>query len=311
MKLRTGLGVALTIFCLTGCDTVNVSNGTGNSNGLMVDGQSGATFNNDRNFVATATSFNVGSLTASAQNNEVAAFTNGRPPKVITSPWTGGDDSFDANFRPVIAIPVTVWIVKGPFNDQRQHVIEACIRTSAIWQNERMGVIFSPFDIQDATADPQAASHFAFPNGDVGDSVWAPLRTDIGFVAGRLNIYWVDTVNGASSSGWSNFGNQIAMGKNTGDELLSHEIGHAFSLTHVDGNANFNQENIMHSASNTRQFSTEGQLFRAHLNPTSILNATYSSRPGEPQRTCGFATATALCPVIQKRLWADGGFAAN
>ncbi|MBM3797463.1 MAG: hypothetical protein FJW31_26210 [Acidobacteria bacterium] len=230
---------------------------------------------------------------------------------MVTTPWTSTNDSFDANFRNTIAIPLTVWIVRGPFNDQRQHAIEACIRTSAIWQNERIGVIFSPFEIRDATADPQAASHFAFPNGDLGDVVWAPLRTDIGFVAGRLNIYWVDTVNGATTSGWSNFGNQIAMGRNSGDELLSHETGHAFSLTHVDGNANFNQENVMHSASNTRQFLTEGQLFRAHVNTGSILNATYNARPGEPTRSCNFSANTAECPASQRRLWADGGFPAN
>ena len=311
MKLLAKLSAATAMVCALGCDTVNVSNGTGSENGLMVDGQNGAAFSNDQGFVSNTTSIDVGTLTASAQNNEVAAFTNGRPPKIIATPWTSGNDSFDANFASVITIPVTVWIVRGPFADQRQHAIEACIRTSAIWQNERMGVIFSPFEIRDATTDPEAASHFAFPNGDVGDSVWAPLRTDIGFVAGRLNIYWVDTVNGFSSSGWSNFGNQIAMGKNTGDELLSHEIGHAYSLTHVDASANFNQENIMHSASSTRQFITEGQLFRAHLNPTSILNATYNARPGAPQRACAFGDATAQCPVIQKRLWADGAFAAN
>jgi Peptidase M66 len=216
------------------------------------------------------------------------------------------------DFRPVIGIPVTVWIVKGPFAEQRQHAIEACIRTSAIWHNERMGVIFTPFKIIDATADPQAPSHYAFPNGDAGDVVWKPLRDDIGFVAGQLNIYWVDTVNGGTGNGWSNFGAQIAMGKNTGDELLSHETGHAFSLTHVDADTNFNTENIMHSASNSRQYATEGQLFRAHLNPASILNAVYNVRSGELTRFCDYSNAaTSACPAIQKRLWADDGFPPN
>ncbi len=102
------------------------------------------------------------------------------------------------------------------------------------------------------------------------------------------------------------------MGKNSGDELLSHEIGHAFSLTHVNADANFNVDNIMHSASNTRQYATEGQLFRAHLNPESILNALYNARPGEVTRFCAYNnTATFPCPAIQKRVWADGGFPPN
>ncbi|MGH9361050.1 MAG: hypothetical protein ACRD2T_03980, partial [Thermoanaerobaculia bacterium] len=125
------------------------------------------------------------------------------------------------------------------------------------------------------------------------------------------NIYWVDTVNGGTGTGWSNFGAQIAMGRNTGDELLSHEIGHAFSLTHTDGNANFDVENVMASASNTRQFVTEGQLFRAHLNPSSGINALYNARPGQITRNCSFGATGPLCPVIQRRLWADGAFPAN
>jgi len=289
-----------------------VTNSSGQAVGLMVDGQDSSGVVNDRGFVSSASAIGVGTLNLATQSNEVVGFTNDRPPKYLNTPWTSNRDNFNLDFRPVIGIPVTVWIVKGPFADQRQHAIEACIRTSAIWHNERMGVIFTPFTIIDATADPEAPAHYAFPNGDLGDVVWKPLRDDIGFVAGQLNIYWVDTVNGGTGNGWSNFGAQIAMGKNTGDELLSHEIGHAFSLTHVDSDANFNVENIMFSASNTRQYATEGQLFRAHLNPTSILDAVYNARPGELTRNCSYSnTATALCPAIQKRLWADGGFPAN
>jgi hypothetical protein len=298
---------------LAGCnDTINVTNGSGQPVGLMADGQDSSGIVNDRSYISTATAINIGALSLSTQSNEVIGFTNDRPPKYLNTPWTSKSDNFNLDFRPVIGIPVTVWIVKGPFADQRQHAIEACIRTSAIWHSERMGVTFTPFTIIDATGDPDAPAHYAFPNGDLGDVVWKPLRDDIGFVAGQLNIYWVDTVNGGTGNGWSNFGAQIAMGKNTGDELLSHEIGHAFSLTHVDGDANFNVENIMYSASNTRQYTTEGQLFRAHLNPTSILDALYNARPGELTRNCNYSdTATASCPSIQKRLWADGSFPAN
>lgn len=238
-------------------------------------------------------------------------FTIGRPPRRIATPWTGGNDTFNLDFKNAIQIPVTVWIVKGPFATQRQHAIEACIRTSAIWRAERVGVDFNPFQVIDATGDPQAAAHFAFPNGDLGDSVWRPLRDDIGFTPGRVNIYWVDTVNGLTTNGWSNFGNQIAMGRLTGDELLSHEIGHSFSLTHTDDNANFDHTNVMWSASSNRQFLSEGQLFRAHLNPGSTINATYAARPGEITRNCNLGDASAGCPTIQRRLWADGTFPAN
>ena len=304
-------GVLLICATATGCDTIRIQNAGGNSVGLLIDAEDSSGFVNDSSVVTSLTQFATTNYRSSSVSNEIIGFTNDRPPKRVATPWTSQRDTFDVIFAPLIRIPVTVWIVKGPFAQQQQHAIEACIRTSAIWHAERMGVEFGPFEIRDATADPEAPAHYAFPNGDVGDSVWKPLRDDIGFTPSRLNVYWVDTVNGGTGSGWSNFGAQIVMGKNSGDELLSHEIGHAFSLTHTDGNANFNVENIMASASNTRQFVTEGQSFRAHLNPTSVLNVLYNARPGETQRSCGFGAADALCPAIHKRLWADGVFPAN
>jgi hypothetical protein len=305
------ISVAAAVF-LSGCgDQLNIGNGSGADVGILLDGQDSAGAVNDRGFVTVAAALGVGKISSGAASNEVIGFTSQRPPRYLATAWTTSNDSFPVAFNPRIEVPVTVWIIKGPFNAQRDHAIEACIRTSAIWRDERMGVEFSTFQVIDATGDPQAANHFAFPNGDVGDTVWKPLRDDIGFTAGRINIYWVDTVNGATTSGWSNFGAQIAMGRNTGDELLSHEIGHAFSLTHTDGNANFDVNNVMASASNTRQFLTEGQLFRAHLNPTSGLNALYNARPGELTRSCSFGDATPICPSIFRRLWADGAFPAN
>jgi hypothetical protein len=299
----------LLLLVLTSCsDVLHISN-AGGPVGVLLDGQDDTGNVNDRGYITTASKIDV-TYTAGT-SNEVVGFTNARPPRLVTTPWTNEVDYFDLDFRPLIQVPVTVWIVKGPFVDQQNHAIEACIRTSTIWNAERMGVDFSQFEVLDATGNPKASAHFAFPNGDVGDSVWKPLRDDIGFTAGRLNIYWVDTVNGLTTNGWSNFGAQIAIGRNSGDELLSHEIGHAFSLTHTDADSNFDDTNVMWSASNRRQYLTEGQLFRAHLDPTSILNDVYDARPGETTRSCPYAPPSESCPAIDRRLWADGTFPPN
>lgn len=309
--LSLGVMAAVSLVGLIGCaDRLVINNGTSDQTGFLVDGQDSAGSFNDRGFLTDLDLVGVGELTLSTTSNEAVGFTNHRPPRYRETPWTSNDDEFAVNFQPRIQIPVTVWIIKGPFDQQRDHAIDACIQTSAIWNAERMGIAFSQFQVLDATGDPQASDHFAFPNGDVGDSVWKPLRDDIGFTANRLNIYWVDTVDGSTTSGWSNFGAQVVMGRNTGDELLSHEIGHGFSLTHSNGVANFDQTNIMHNASNTREFVTEGQLFRAHIDPDSIVNDVYNARPGELTRNCGF-NGTALCPDSDRRLWADGAFPAN
>ena len=60
---------------------------------------------------------------------------------------------------------------------------------------------------------------------------------------------------------------------NTGDELLSHEIGHALSLLHVNGQPTFNQTNVMHNASNTRQFLTEGQFSGAYQFDVLVIDS--------------------------------------
>ena len=303
--------IGMLMWTVAGCDTLRLGNTSGDQAGLLVDGQDANGPVNDRGFLANGTSRTVGRLSESSSSNEVLAFTTNRPPKQAATPWTTGRDIFDVDFKPRINVPVTVWIVKGPFAEQRDHAIEACIRTSAIWNGERVGIAFSQFQIIDATSDPDASDHFAFPNGDAGDVVWKPLRDDIGFTPGRVNIYWVDTVNGSTTTGWSNFGAQIAMGRNTGDELLSHELGHALSLTHINGLPTFDQTNVMHNASNTRAYLTEGQLTRAHLNPSSSVNDLYAARPGETQRNCSRDATSDSCPVIGRRLWADGSVPAN
>src|SRR5262249_24966118 len=162
-----------------------------------------------------------------------------------------------------VFIPIKVWILKGPFATQRTRAINTCITTSGIWDSERMGLGIGSFDIQDATANPKAANYLAFDC-----SKRTGIKTDIGKTARRINIYIGDTGDGGTGRGQAcQIGSDfVALGSAVGFELASHETGHDFSLTHVDDlTTNFDQTNIMHSASSTRQFITEGQLFRAHL----------------------------------------------
>ncbi len=304
----TTLAGVLLVVGLYGCgDAVQLSNTSGSENGLLVDGQQSSGFQNDKTLTSTEGKIAVGTFTASA--GEVIAYTNLRP-VAITTPvnWTNSDETANVPYAGKIQIPVKVWIVKGPYAQQRQLAIDHCITTSAIWNAERMGVDFNPFEIVDATGDAQASNYFTFDC-----SKQAGIQNDIGKTAGRINVYWVDTVDGGTGRGQAcSIGSDfVAMGSATGTELLSHELGHDFDLQHIDGQTNFDQTNIMHSASNTRQFVTEGQLFRAHLRTASALNDTYNARPGLPTRNCGHGDVSNTCPGLVKRIWADGTFAAN
>jgi len=139
------------------------------------------------------------------------------------------------------------------------------------------------------------------------------LEHDIGHDAGRINIYMVDLVDGGIGRGRScGYGTGfVAISSVAGEPLLAHEIGHNFGLDHIDTVADFDDTNVMHSASDHRQYFTEGQLFRAHMAPLSVLNTLYNARPTLPRRDCPAATSNDTCPALNKRIWADGTFLPN
>jgi hypothetical protein len=292
---------------LAGCDTVRIVNSSGEEHGLLLDGFTEGVQRNDKAVVSAETSIPVGVVGDSIVNNELIGFTNRRPVAVRTAPgWTAMADRVDLQFAEEIAIPVTVWIVRGPFAEQRELAVDASLTTSAIWNSERMGVRFASFTIHDATGDPQAPDHFLFTCGDR-----EALQADIGRTAGQINVYYVDRVDGGNGNGHACDigGDFVAMGRLTGDELLVHELGHDFGLTHIDSlPASFDTTNVMHSASSRREFLTEGQLFRAHLGFESALNSVYEARGGQPLRDCERDEATPFCPRINTRIWPDGLF---
>lgn len=301
--------LVLSAVALAGCDTVRIANSAGEEHGLLVDGFTEGVHRDDKAVVSAEARVPVGVVGDSAVHNELIGFTQRRPVAVETSPgWTAMADTVDLAFAEEIAIPVAVWIVRGPFAEQRDLALDASLTTSAIWTSERMGVRFASFTLHDATADPQAPNHFDFECPDR-----EALQAEIGRTAGQINIYFVDRVDGSIGNGQACEigGDFVAMGRASGDELLAHELGHNFALTHIDGlPASFDRTNVMHSSSFRRAFLTEGQLFRAHVGFESALNAIYEARGGQPLRDCAPNEATPFCPRLATRIWPDGLFQA-
>jgi hypothetical protein len=290
--------------------------------GLLIDGaeSSNGAIVNDRGRVSTGSgdvTIEVGRLRSAAapNRNEVIGFGKNRAPRRRATPWTiGGNDRFILALGGQIGLPLTVWIVQGPFASQRDHAFISALNTVVIWFNERMGTALSDLRIKDATNNPNIDD--AILNSTGGDNRnWSDFSSKIGFDAGRINVYWINTVEGSTTTGWSDFSARIVMGKNTGDELLVHELGHALSLRHPENcggsTAQFDSNNVMWPCSNSRQFLTEGQVFRSHFNATSSINVLYNARPGEPTVGCPDAAQSAECPALNRRLWPDGDFPAN
>lgn len=293
-----------------GCanDKVHLTNGVTGENGILVDGtKGGASLNDERFTVAGGNDIVIGEFTSSS--GEVIAYTNHRPPTLKAGvAWTDGGDTANLGFENKYLVPFYIWIVKGPYANQQTVAINACVKTSQIWTDERQGIGFSLFQINDATGDPDAASFHAFTCAKA-----ANIKTKIGFNSGGINIYYVDTVDFGSGAATTNGvwcgGNLVAMGKNTSDHLFSHEIGHGFALDHVNSLTTFfDTTNVLHNASNNRNYLTEGQTFRAVVNSGSAINGVYNTRPGLITRSCGNSTSTTnfSCPAVQKRIWSDG-----
>ena len=307
MKILIRFVGFLGLLFISGCsnDTVTVSGGDGSEDGVLSTGtMAGSLLVDDRSTAPDGSTISVGPY--DAPPGKVIAYTVGHAPTERTPvAWSPAGDAVNFSYDPKYRVRFHIWVVQGPFADGQRKAINACIRTSQIWKDERQGTSFSAFDFTDATANPKAGNYTAFTCGKASS-----IKTDIGFDPNAVNVYWVNTVDFGSGAFTSNGvwcgGNVLGMGWNVLDHLFSHEVGHAFSLEHVNALTSFfDTTNVMHNASNFRAFLTEGQTFRAVANNGSVVNS-LGGRSG-PVANCGNSTtADATCPAVQKRIWADG-----
>jgi hypothetical protein len=240
----------------------------------------------------------------------VLVFGPGRRPAMLRpAPWTAGIDTIAVTLDEPIALDLTVWIVKGPFDTQSARARASIDTTRNIWTDQNAGLVIDSVDVIDATGDPDAAGLF---NVTLCESQ-SGLENRIGKRPGRINAYWVGTVDGGTDRGRACpiGGDHVVMAERSGHELLSHEIGHLLSLTHTDAITDFfDQSNVMHSASSRRHYLTEGQVFRQQFDTNSVINRLFRLRSAEA-RSCPAGTVSALCPAVESRLWADGTFPPN
>ena len=282
--------------------------------GILLDGNVDGNAVNDATYITTqAGEVRPGSVT-SADHNEIISFQRARPVELNEAVnWTGTADTVRVYFANEMTARVDVWMVAGPFDDLRRNLFrDQAMFNGHILYKEGMGLQFGVWSVHDRTA----STYSAFL--DFACSQAEALRDQVGHNPARLNVYYFDRID--TGSGWcSSCGqwcgtNTIAMGKNSAVGLLAHLIGHSMNLTDVDAmTEHFDETNLMHASSGSRSYLTEGQIFRAHLDPMSIINATYGLRPGRPIRNCTptALSATAACPKLQHRIWPDGSFPPN
>jgi hypothetical protein len=301
----------LLAFAVSGCGTATVhfQSTSGSPNGvLLTDGFSTAY----SGYTTPRDDVNVG---ARGGGGEAVGFSQYRPVALQSVSWLTwfGNQTVNLDLHNQIGLPITFWVLSTPFNTNQTRANNFWFAMQTVYWPERVGLVFAPVSVRDATSNANRSKYLAFTCG-ASNANMTGIQKDIGFDNGRINVYLVDSVDGSTSRGnaCAIGGPFVAIASTAGTDLLSHEMGHDMGLTHIDDlTANFDQTNVMHSASNSRAFLTEGQLFRAHMQPGSALNATYNARPGETTRDCPRDTVSRTCPAIEKRLWADGTFPAN
>jgi hypothetical protein len=304
-----GYGPDKVIMCapVRGTATVKFLSGSAAPNGTLVsDGSSTATANY-QGYATPSDTVNVGPRSGAG---EAITFSEHRPVALQSVLWStgSGDQTVSVPFASELDTPVTIWIVAGPYSTNQQAALTLWQTAQQIYWDERLGVHLS-LEVVDATSNPKASTWSTFTCG-TGNANVAAIQSDIGARPGRMNVYMVNLVDGSTSRGnaCAVGGGFVAIASGSGADLLAHELGHDFGLEHIDDlSVTFDMTNVMHSASNVRQFLTEGQTFRAHLRPNSAINAVYSLRPGLPTRACDRDTMMLGCPWIAKRVWADGG----
>jgi hypothetical protein len=273
--------------------------------GLLIDGTTGSGAIDDRIATGTGDELILENFSSGADSEEeVIGVTRGRALQLVeNAPWSASEgDLARVDFGPEIEIPITIWIVKGPWDEGYDHAVEQLLPLVSIWWQERMGIRLSAVDVVDATTNPKAGFYHQFNCSDR-----PALEQSIGSRPGRINVYRVETVRGTPfGADACGFGSGFAaLGQSTTSDILVHEVGHSFGLEHPQGIAGVGDENVMADLSIQREFLTEGQLFRSHVDPISVINSLYAARAGKPVRSCPHTAASATCPALATRIWPD------
>lgn len=275
---------------------------------LLVDGVLGGYARNDSIFRAGPGLLPVGAVRATQQRNEILAFVPGYAPAQAPAPWTVGVDTVVVSLRETVHLPVTIWVVYGPFPEAESEIATDVEATNRLFADQYAGIHIDA-RIVDVTEDPRATD-FLDPD--------APAREagmdSLGFTTGRINVYAVRNILFSEDEVTLGFaeigGDMMLMAKlGWGRSTFAHEVGHALGLEHVNDREGFGAENLMVAGGSPDRFAlTEGQTFRMHYDRRTALHTVIGLVPLEDTRGCGSATGfhSAGCPLEELRLFDDG-----
>jgi len=347
MRIKRALFCGVIAVSLSGCqgcdddqDRIRILEATsGGEIGLAVDGKrEGVDVDNERYFTH-ANVQKIGHLDHASESDAVVCFCRGHPPVYLAKPagesgsrgpWTDGKDVCRIKLLAPFKIKIQIWVVMAGRED---FAALAAQHATDVLHKERMGVALD-HTVTDVSGWNKAGKFLQFAMNDdherVAESdtgITNPVDGALAFDPKAINVYLVDEVgmrtliddvegfeDGATNLGHADTSGvrTIGMGSTVGADLLVHELGHCFRLDHTnDAPSHFDESNVMWDDSDTRNWLTEGQVFRAHFDVNSALNNVYGLRAADSAEeplhdfnATGFATSSERL-TKEFRLWED------
>jgi hypothetical protein len=267
-------------------------------------------------------------LSAAGCNSEIAVFSSRHAMLLETPVSTWSDKSGDVHrpgLRPVIRVPVTVWIADRA---AAAKAVDELNNANFLYAQNRVGVRFVP-TYRDVSADPKAIEAIGkgidvLPTGSRECRVDA-VKGSAFHTPRTLNVYYVSASIAAGPFTGRNCaitrtpsecpgtqfgkgdGNVTYIGSEGNLATLAHELAHAFGLRpsvcggHTEHVAGFAADNLMQGAgSPLRSHLSLGQVFRMNVQKDAwggTMLIENGLRPG-PGRECAPDKAGVQCPAL-------------
>ena len=148
---------------LSGCGTATVhfTSTSGSPNGALVTDGFSTAYNG---YTTASDTVNIG---ARAGGGEVIGFSQYRPVALRSVSWLTwfGNQTVDVNLRDQIRVPITFWVLSSPFNTNQTRANNFWFAMQSVLLAGRVGVLFTPVTVRDATANTNRTKYLAFTCG--------------------------------------------------------------------------------------------------------------------------------------------------
>lgn len=198
---------------------------------------------------------------------KVLVFPSAHRPLQVSPDWTPGPDTVVLSPEAPLPVPLRVSVRHGDFASVKKAMEDALELTERHWRSSGLGLVLGGVTWED-TVEP----------GAVVDVRSGGCQTRVG--DGAIHVTVVGTVDGSNGGYACPEGYvYIASSGVSYPYLMAHELGHTFSLIHTPAG-------LMNPRTPGAGLS-DGEIYRAHFNPISVLNHAMGAQPEEERRNCG------------------------